>query len=181
MRFRGFAKRVPEDTLVQFMYLPVLRARIALRGNDPRKAIAELQAARPYDLAMPGTAFFGFYGGLYLVYVRGEAYLAAGQGAEAAVEFQKILDHRFIALPIHRRASPLATGPSLRVDGDKAKAKTAYQDFLTLWRDADPAVPVLAQAKSKRIRQAVNAPPPVLSVSSAAHVFNNFHAPSPIP
>jgi tetratricopeptide (TPR) repeat protein len=77
-------QRFPEDTMVQFIYLPTLRARIALRRNDPARALAELQVARPYDLALTGTAFFGFYGGLHPVYVRGEAYLSARQGAEAA-------------------------------------------------------------------------------------------------
>jgi eukaryotic-like serine/threonine-protein kinase len=143
-------KRFPEDTLVQFIYLPVLRARIALRGKDPGKAIAELQITRPYDLAMPGMGFLGFYGGLYPVYVRGEAYLASHQGAEAAAEFQKILDNRSIAYadPIGALAN-LQLARAFVLMGDKAKAKTAYQDFLTLWKGADPEIPVLAQAQAE--------------------------------
>jgi eukaryotic-like serine/threonine-protein kinase len=146
-------KRFPEDTIVQFIYLPVLRARIALRGNDPGKAIAELQAARPYDLALPGTAFFGHYGGLYPVYVRGEAYLAAHQGAEAAAEFQKILDNRNIAYadPIGALAH-LQLARAFVLMGDNARAKTAYQDFLTLWKGADADIPVLAEARKEFAR-----------------------------
>jgi eukaryotic-like serine/threonine-protein kinase len=141
-------KRFPEDTLVQFIYLPVLRARIALQEKDPSKAIAELQIARPYDLAMPGMGFLGHYGGLYPVYVRGEAYLAGRQGAEAATEFQKILDNRGIAFadPIGALAH-LQLARAFVLMGDKAKAKTAYQDFLTLWKGADQEIPVLNEAK----------------------------------
>ena len=143
-------QRFPEDTLVQFIYLPTVRASIALQRNDPGKAIAELQIARPYDLAMPGTDFFGFYGGLYPVYVRGQAYLAAHQGAEAAAEFQKILDNRGIAFadPIGALAH-LQLARALVLMGDNAKAKTAYQDFLTIWKGADPEIPVLAEARKE--------------------------------
>jgi eukaryotic-like serine/threonine-protein kinase len=143
-------KRFPEDTLVQFIYLPVLRARIALQEKDPGKAIAEMQVARPYDLALPGTAFFGHYGGLYSVYVRGEAYLAARQGAEAAAEFQKILDNRYIAFadPIGALAH-LQLARAFLLMRDKVKAKTAYQDFLTLWKGADQEIPILAEAKKE--------------------------------
>jgi eukaryotic-like serine/threonine-protein kinase len=143
-------KRFPEDTLVQFIYLPVLRARIALQENNPGKAIAELQVARPYDLAMPGMGFLGYYGGLYPVYVRGEAYLAAHQGAEAAAEFQKILDNRNIAYadPIGALAH-LQLARALVLIGDKAKAKAALQDFLALWKDADKENPVLVKANSE--------------------------------
>jgi eukaryotic-like serine/threonine-protein kinase len=121
-----------------------------LRENDPGKAIAELQVARPYDLAMPGTGFLGYYGGLYPVYVRGEAYLAAHQGAEAAAEFQKILDNRGIAF-----ADPIAALAHLQLArafvsmGDKTKAKAAFQDFLTLWKGADKENPVLVKAKAE--------------------------------
>jgi TolA-binding protein len=147
------SKRFPEDTLVQFIYLPVLRARIALLGNSPGKAIEELQVARPYDLALPGAGFVGFYAGLYPVYVRGEAYLAGHHGAEAAAEFQKILDNRTIAF-----ADPIGVLAHLQLArafilmGDKVKAKTAYQDFLTLWKSADPEMPVVAEAKKEFAR-----------------------------
>ena len=92
------AKRFPEDTPVQFEYLPTLRALFALCDKAPPDAIERLQTALPYDLAMPGTAFFAKFGGLYPAYVRGQAYLEAGRGREAAAEFQKVLDHRGIVL-----------------------------------------------------------------------------------
>src|SRR5207253_8284169 len=86
-------KRLPEDTCVRFTYLPVLRARLALNHGEPSQALERLQAVIPYELAVPGVAYYAFYGGLYSAYVRGEAFLAAHRGTEAAVEFQKILDH----------------------------------------------------------------------------------------
>jgi tetratricopeptide (TPR) repeat protein len=87
---------------------------------------------------------------LYPVYVRGEAYLALSQGGEAAVEFQKILDHRGIVLnsPIGALAH-LQLGRAYAMEGDTAKAKAAYQDFLTIWKDADPDIPILKQAKAE--------------------------------
>ena len=99
---------------------------------------------------MPGTAFFGKFGGLYPAYMRGEAYLAAGRGREAAAEFQKVLNHRGIVLadPIGALAH-LQLGRAYVVSGDKTKAKSAYQDFLTLWKDADADLPVLKQARAE--------------------------------
>ena len=91
-------KRFPEDTPVQFEYLPTLHALSALAHRAPLDAVERLQTALPYDFAMPGTAFFAKFGGLYPAYVRGQAYLAAGRGQEAAAEFQKVLDHRGIVL-----------------------------------------------------------------------------------
>ena len=92
----------------------------------------------------------GFFGALYPIYVRGEAYLAANQGAEAATEFQKVLDHRGVVIsdPIAALAH-LQLGRAFALSGDKTKAKTAYQDFLTLWKDADPHFPILIAAKSE--------------------------------
>jgi len=137
------AERFPEDTPVQFEYLPTLRALFALSQKRPLDAIEWLQTALPYDLAMPGTAFFAKFGGLYSAYVRGQAYLEAGQG-RAAAEFQKILDHRGIVLadPIGALAL-LQLGRAYVVSSDMAKAKNAYQDFLTLWKDADSDIPIL--------------------------------------
>ena len=146
-------RRYPEDTSVRFSYLPALRARLALNHSEPSKAIEMLQIAVPYDLGAPRSSFHGFFGTLYPVYVRGEAYLAAHQGAEAATEFQKILDHRGIVVsdPIGALAH-LQLGRAFALSGDKTKARTAYQDFLSLWKDADPDIPILKQAKTEYAR-----------------------------
>jgi hypothetical protein len=143
-------RRFPEDTSVKYTYLPTLRALFALNRRDSANAIELLQVAVPYELAMPGIAFVGFFGGLYPAYVRGEAFLAGRQGAAAAAEFQKILDHRGIVVadPVGALAR-LQIGRAFAMSGDKSKAKTAYQDFLTLWEDADPGVPILKQAKAE--------------------------------
>jgi serine/threonine protein kinase/tetratricopeptide (TPR) repeat protein len=142
-------RRFPEDTEVRFIYVPTLRAVLALNNGEPRNAIELLKTAVPYELAVPGS-WFGFFGALYPVYVRGLAYLAAHQGAEAAAEFQKILDHRGIvgSDPIGALAH-LQLGRALAISPDKAKAKAAYQDFLTLWKDADLDIPILKQAKAE--------------------------------
>src|SRR5215831_10912461 len=143
-------KRFPEDTPVLFEYLPTLHALSALAARAPSDAVERLQRAGPYDFAMPGTAFFAMFGGLYPAYVRGQAYLAAGRGQEAATEFQKVLNHRGIVLadPIGTLAH-LQLGRAYIVSGDMAKAKNAYQDFLTLWKDADADIPILKQAKAE--------------------------------
>ena len=147
---RSLAERFPEDTPVQFEYLPTLRALLALHNQAPSEAIERLQVARPYDLAMPGTSFFARFGGLYTAYVRGQAYFAAGRGQEAAAEFQKVLDHRGVVLadPIGALAH-LQLGRAYSVQGDIAKAKSSYQRFLTLWQDADADLPVLKRAKAE--------------------------------
>ena len=142
------AKRFPEDTLVQFNYLPTIRAQLELVRMDYSKAIEVLQAASPYELGTPsGNAYSP---GLYPVYVRGEAYLATQQGGEAAAEFRKILDNRGIALnePIGA-LTRLGLARAYVLQNDLAKAKAAYQDFLTLWKDADPDIPILKKAKTE--------------------------------
>jgi eukaryotic-like serine/threonine-protein kinase len=121
-----------------------------LCSQAPSDAIEQLQTALPYDFAMPGTAFFAKFGGLYPAYVRGLAHLAAGRGQEAGAEFQKVLDHRGIVLadPIGALAH-LQLGRARAMSGEKDKAKNAYQDFLTIWKDADPDIPVLQQAQAE--------------------------------
>ena len=145
------AKRFPEATMVQFNYLPTLRAKLALRQGNPSGAVENLTVAVPFDLGK--TTASNYWVGLYPVYVRGEAYLAAHQGSEAAAEFKKILDHRGIVLnePIGALAH-LQIGRAYALQGDTAKARTAYQDFLTLWKDADPDVPIFKQAKAEYSR-----------------------------
>src|SRR5262249_26989203 len=144
------AKRFPEDTSVQFEYLPILHALSALAHGAPLDAIERLQRALPYDFAVPGTGFVARFGGGYPAYVRGQAYLAAGRGQEAAAEFQRILDHRgvVIADPVGALAH-LQLGRAMGLAGDKAKAKAAYQNFLTLWKDADSDILVLKQASAE--------------------------------
>jgi hypothetical protein len=139
-------KRFPENTVVRFSYLPVIRARIALNRHDAARAIEILQAVVPYELG----ASHELIGALYPIYMRGEAFLAARQGPQAAVEFQKILDHRGIVVsdPIGALAH-LQLARALALSGDKIKSKAAYQDFLTLWKDADREIPILARAKSE--------------------------------
>ena len=129
-------------------HLPALRARIALNHGDPARAIELLEDARVYEMGVPRCSIHGSLGALYPIYVRGEAYLAAHRGIEAAAEFQKILDHRGVVLadPIGALAH-LQQGRAFAMSGDKPKAKAAYQDFLALWKDADPDIPVLKQAK----------------------------------
>jgi DNA-binding winged helix-turn-helix (wHTH) protein/tetratricopeptide (TPR) repeat protein len=146
-------KRFPEDTPVQFEYLPTLRALFALAHQAPLDAAEQLQKALPYDFALPGTAFFAKFGGLYPAYVRGEAYMRAGKGKEAAAEFQKILDHRGVVLadPVGALAH-LQLGRAYVLMGDNAKAKTAYQDFLALWKDADTDIPILQQARAEYVK-----------------------------
>jgi len=146
-------RRFGQDTSVRLSYLPTLRALFALNRGDPSKAIELLQITAPHELAIPGSSFFGFFGALYPIYLRGETYLFLHQGTEAAAEFQKILDHRGIVIsdPIGALAQ-LQLGRALALSGDKTKAKTAYQGFLTLWKDADPDLPILQQAKAEYAR-----------------------------
>jgi serine/threonine protein kinase len=141
-------KRFPEDTVVQFNYLPTLRAQFALSRSDPARAIEALQSTAPYELGTEGNG--PFTPALHPVFVRGEAYLARHQGNEAAGEFQKILEHRGVVVngPIGALAH-LGLGRAYALAGDTSKAKTAYQDFLTLWKDADPDIPILKQAKAE--------------------------------
>ena len=146
-------KRFGEDTAVKFSYLPTLRALLSLNNGAPSRAVEVLQIAAPYDLGAPRSSYHGIFGPLYPVYFRGQAFLAAHQGAQAAAEFQKILDHRGIVVsdPIGALAR-LQLGRAFVLLGDKAKAKTAYQNFLTLWKNADPDIPVLKQAKQEYAR-----------------------------
>jgi eukaryotic-like serine/threonine-protein kinase len=141
-------ERFPEDTVAQFNYLPTIHARLALNRNDSSKAIEALQDAAPHELGLVGVIFN--FASLYPVYVRGEAFLAAHRGSEAAAESQKILDHRGIVLngPIGALAH-LQIGRAYALQGDTAKAKAAYQDFLTLWKDADPDIPILIAAEAE--------------------------------
>jgi tetratricopeptide (TPR) repeat protein len=150
---QDLAREFPEDTFVQFMYLPTLRALFALNARDPAAAIQALQVASRYDLHTVGVSYIGRFGPLYPIYVRGQAYLAARQPAEAVGEFQRILDHRSMVLvdPMDAMAR-LQLARALVLSGDTVKAKSAYNDLLRLWKNADPDVPVLREARAEYAR-----------------------------
>jgi tetratricopeptide (TPR) repeat protein len=149
----GLEKRFAEDTSVQAIYLPALRALDALRSSDPAGAVEYLQAASRYDLGLGGIGYYGFFGALYPVYVRGEAYRAAGRPADAAAEFKRILDHRSIVLvdPMDAIAR-LQLARALALSGDTATARRAYEGLLALWKDADPMIPIVEDARAEYAR-----------------------------
>jgi tetratricopeptide (TPR) repeat protein len=143
-----FKKRFPEDSIAQFIQIPSIQAQLALVHHDPSKAIEILQPFSRYELGQSGAG--GLSPALYPVWVRAEAYRAARQGADAAREYQKILDHRGVILngPIGALAH-LGLGRAYALQGDAAKARVAYQDFFGLWKDADPDIPILFAAKAE--------------------------------
>jgi DNA-binding winged helix-turn-helix (wHTH) protein/Tfp pilus assembly protein PilF len=154
---QDLAKRFPLDTQVQSLWLPSIRGQLALDKKKPALAVNALQAATPVELGL--VPFVNNLSCLYHVYIRGEAYLAAGQG-NAAAEFQKILDHSGIVWNCWTgalahlgvaRANALQAKNSQGAEADAARVRAlaAYKDFLTLWKDADPGVPVLKQAKAE--------------------------------
>ena len=139
-------KEQPFDTLLNQVKLPTARAILDLQRNQPAQAVAALEPAKPYDLG----ADRGSIGTYMATYVRGEAYLRSHDGANAAPEFQKILDHRGIQ-PTSQFLSlaKLGLGRAYALQGDTSKAKSAYQDFFAIWKDADPDVPLLKTAKAE--------------------------------
>jgi hypothetical protein len=146
------AKRFPDDTIVRFNYLPTLHAQIALNSpGGTARAVEALAIALPYELGVSGNSTY--WTSLYPVYVRGQAYLAARQGTQAAVEFQKIVDWPGIVVnePIGALAH-LGLARSYALAGDAPKSRAAYESFLTLWKDADADVPVLKQAKAESLK-----------------------------
>jgi len=136
----------PQHTLVQRYWLPTIRAGVALERKDPNRAIELLKVASAVELGEI-TQFTIF---LCPVYLRGEAYLMLHDGNRAAAEFQKFIDHRGLVANFPWGAlARLGLARAYAVQGDTAKAKTAYQDFLTFWKDADPDIPILKQAKAE--------------------------------
>jgi eukaryotic-like serine/threonine-protein kinase len=140
-------RRFPEDTIVKFDYLPMIRSALLLPTHDSGRAIEALAVSTPYELGETNSSFTF---ALYPVYLSGEAYLAAKHGAEAVRDFQKILDNDGVVgnEPIGALAH-LGLGRAYVLAGDNAKAKTAYEDFLALWKDADPDIPILKQATAE--------------------------------
>jgi eukaryotic-like serine/threonine-protein kinase len=133
------------NTVLKVYWLPTIKAAIELAGGNATQSLELLQAVAPYELGGPPPL-----GNLYPAYLRGQAYLAAHQGKEAAAEFQKLLDHRGIVANLPPGAlARLQLGRAYAMSGDTAKAISAYQDFLTLWKDADPDIPILQQAKAE--------------------------------
>jgi Tfp pilus assembly protein PilF len=155
---QDLGERFPLDTQMTSLWLPAIRARLALDTKNPAAALNVLPAASPIELGQIG--FVNNISCLYHVYVRGDAYLAAGQGSAAAAEFQKILDHSGIVWNCWTgalahlgvaRANALQARTSQGADADAARVRAlaAYKDFLTLWKDADPDIPILKQAKAE--------------------------------
>ena len=138
-------KSYPLNTLLKLYGLPTINAAIALNPGDSSQGIVDLEPATPYELGQAGVINY-----LYPAYVRGQAYLLAHNGTAAAAEFQKLLDHRGIVQNFVTGAlAHLQIGRAYAVAGDTTKAKTAYQDFLTLWKDADPDIPIYKEAKAE--------------------------------
>jgi len=128
--------------------LPTIKAAAELNANNPAQALVFLEAAAPYELGEPPQS--NFLGTMYPVYVRGQAYLMAHNGAAAAMEFQKFLDHRGITINFPTGAlAHLGLARAYVLPGDTAKADAAYKDFFNLWQDADPDISILKQAKAE--------------------------------
>ena len=141
-------REFPLDTMLQAYSLPTMRASIELQKNNSRKAIEILQASTSYELGIPYNVPT-----LYRTYLRGEAFLHAGHGKQAAAEFQKVLDHPGLVQNFVSGAlAHLQLGRAQVMMGDKGAARKSYQDFLTLWRDADPDIPIYQQAKAEYAR-----------------------------
>ncbi len=142
-------KRFPLDTQMQSLWLPAIRAQLALEGGNPSHALADLQGTAP-PIEFGSISFVANISCLYPTYIRGEAHLAARRGAQAAAEFQKILDHGGIVWNCWTGAlARLGLARAYNLEGDTAKARAAYQDFFTLWKDADLDIPILKQAKAE--------------------------------
>jgi tetratricopeptide (TPR) repeat protein len=157
---QDLGKRFPLDTQMQSLWLPAIQAQLALNKKNPAAALNAPQAASPIELGQ--IQFVANISCLHHVYVRGEAYLAAGQGSAAAAEFQKILDHSGIVWNCWTgaqarlgvaRANALQAKTSQGADADAARVRAlaAYKDFLALWKDADPDpdIPILKEAKAE--------------------------------
>jgi eukaryotic-like serine/threonine-protein kinase len=137
----------PQNTIVQGYWLPATRAAIEMNEKNSAKAVMVLQNAIAYEFSQAQPFQLGM---LYPVYLRGQAYLLGRQGKEAAAEFQKIIDHRGIVLNFPLGAlARVGLGRAYVLQGDSANARSAYQEFLTLWKDADPNIPILKEAKAE--------------------------------
>jgi len=135
-------QRYPEDTLVQSVYLPGCKAVLDASATSSTKSVEDLRPATRFELV-----------DYWPIYVRGLAYLQAKQGKEAAAEFQKILDHRGVdPISLEYALAFVGLGRAYALAGDTAKARTAYQDFFAMWKNADPDIPILEQAEAEHAR-----------------------------
>jgi len=153
-RAKGFVEELertyPSHTVLKVYWLPAINAALELNANNPTQASVLLEAAAPYELGAPPQLQVGT---LYPAYIRGQAQLMAHNGSAAAAEFQKLLDHRGVVLNFVTGAlAHLQLARAYALSGDTAKAKSAYQDFLTLWKDADPDIPILKEAKAEHAK-----------------------------
>jgi serine/threonine protein kinase/Tfp pilus assembly protein PilF len=143
-------KNSASNTMMKVYWLPTIEAAIELGGSNSSQAVIFLEAAAPYELGQPPQFQLGT---MYPVYIRAEAQLASRNGAAAAAEFQKFLDHRGITLNFPLGAlAHLGLARAYVLSGDTAKAKTAYNDFFALWKDADPDIPILVAAKAENAK-----------------------------
>jgi predicted Zn-dependent protease len=140
--FDALMKEFPDDTLNKNIMDPWLHAVTAINHDNPAAAVEFLDKVKPYELGLVTT--------LWTNYDRGRAYLKLKKGQEAAAEFQRVLDHRGVdAVGLEYALSYLGLARAYTLQGDSAKSRTAYQDFFALWKDADPGIPVLKQAKEE--------------------------------
>jgi serine/threonine protein kinase/tetratricopeptide (TPR) repeat protein len=148
---QDLAKRFPLDTHMQSLWLPAIQAQLALDRRNPAAAISLLPSGtRAERLELGAIPFLPNVSCMYSPYIRGQAYLAAGQGNSAAVEFQKILDHKGIVWNCSSGAlARLGLARAWAIAGDKERAKAAYGEFFTLWKDADSDIPILKAAKAE--------------------------------
>src|SRR5437773_9405988 len=144
----GVAKEFPTDTILNRVDIPATQAFIELKRNSPQKAIALMEAARPYELgAGPGAA------GYFPIYIRGEAFLKARDGAKAATEYQRILDHKGVdPTNVFYTLASVELGRAYALQGDTIRAKPASEEFFATWKDADPEIPILKEAKAEYAR-----------------------------
>jgi tetratricopeptide (TPR) repeat protein len=144
--YKEMEKTYPTNTLMKVYWLPSLKAAIEINNNRPSRALLDLEPTATYELGLAD----GYINYLYPAYLRGQAYLLTHNGRAAAIEFQKLLDHQGIVQNfVTGSLAHLQIGHAYALSSDTSRAKSAYQTFLSLWKDADPDVPILKQAKAE--------------------------------
>jgi len=136
----------PANTVLNLYWLPTISAALEISQNHPEQAIVELEPTAPYELGLTQS----YINYVYPAYVRGQAYLQERKGIAAVAEFQKLIDHRgIVANFVTGSLAHLQIGRAYAVTGDTAKARAAYQEFFNLWKEADPDIPILKEAKAE--------------------------------